>query len=82
MEQDKIVNMLITMVLVGILVPIGLLYIINSDIIKVEIDGVNYTLAAANPLIGTLLNTILPIMIIIQIILMFVPKARVKVFGR
>lgn len=39
MNANKIVNLLVVMLLVGLLVPVGLLYIVNSDIVSITIDN-------------------------------------------
>ena len=87
-SMQKIIMIAITLVVIAIILPIGLVYIGTAGDTTVqmtqiindstgELGQVNVTLTeAVDPAIITLLTILLPILVVIVIIMYFLPKTR------
>lgn len=71
----KITNLVLGLIITGLLLPTGLLYLYTGQYQTVEVGGVNYTLGTVmDPTIITLFTVILPIIILIGIVMYYIPK--------
>lgn len=76
-SMQKIIMIAITLVVIAIILPIGLVYIGSAGSTTVEINGSDVTLTeAVDPAIITLLTILLPILVVIVIIMYFLPKGK------
>ena len=87
-NMTKIIMIAITLVIIAIILPIGLVYIGMSGDTEVQITQiinestgetglVNVSLSeSVDPAIITLLTVLLPILVVIVIIMYFLPKTR------
>jgi len=73
---DDMLMMVISLVFIAIILPIGLVYIINIGSINVVFNGVNTTLSATGAdTVITLLSTLVPITIAIGIVINYLRSA-------
>lgn len=70
--QSKIATLMSDAFLVATLIPIVILYLVNSDIYTVEINGTLYTLADADPIINVIIGSLIPIFIALGVMMRFV----------
>ena len=71
----EVVSLVLTLIIVGLLVPTGILYLYTGQFTSVNISGVVYVFGdVVDPVIVTLFTVILPIVIMIAIMVRFIPK--------
>lgn len=71
----KITNLVLGLIITGLLLPTGLLYLFTGQYQTVLVGGVNYTLGEVmDPTVITLFTVILPIIILISIVMYYIPK--------
>ena len=71
----KITNLVLGLIITGMLLPMGLLYLYTGQYVTVEVSGVNYTLGEVmDPTVVSLFTVILPIIILIGIVMYYIPK--------
>lgn len=76
-SMQKIIMIAITLVVIAIILPIGLVYIGSAGDTSVTINNETVTLTeAVDPAIITLLTILLPILVVIVIIMYFLPRGR------
>jgi uncharacterized membrane protein YkvI len=71
---SAIVGVVIALILIGALLSTSLTDIVGFSSQNVTIDGSTTTVATANPTVSTLVSTVLPIMAVIGLVLLFIPK--------
>jgi hypothetical protein len=69
-----VIELVMSLIITGILLPYGLIYMANSGIISVTINGTAYTLADAEPVLSTMLEVIIPLMASIGVTAYYVPR--------
>ncbi len=71
-----IIGVVLAAILIGALLSTALTDITGFAAQNVTIDGVTKTVALANPTVSTLVSTVIPIIAVIGLIMLFVPKAK------
>lgn len=70
-----IIMLVISLIIVGMLLPIGLAYIAGSANTYIVVNGVNQTLAEwVDPTIISLLTIIVPIVAVVSIVIYYIPQ--------
>lgn len=74
--QD-VIMLVVSLVVMGILLPIGLAYIGSAGSTTVLVNGANVTLSnAVDPAVITLLTILVPIVAVVGLLMYFIPKMR------
>ena len=64
-----ITDLLISLILTGMLLPMGILYLYTGQFVNVTVGGSTYTFGTVvDPILVTLLTVILPIVILIAVV--------------
>lgn len=75
MNMQKIISLAITLIIIAVILPIGLVYLSTSGDVQVLINGTYVTLSeVADPTVITLLTVLVPILVVVAIVMYFVPK--------
>ena len=75
MNMASIIGLVLSLIVTGLLVPTGILYLYVGQFVNVTVGGITYTFGTVvDPIIVTLFCTILPIVIIIAIMVRYVPR--------
>ena len=75
MGMKSVIGLVLSLIIVGMLVPTGILYLYVGQFTNICIRGYWYQFAdVLDPVIVTLFCTILPIVIMIGIMIKFIPK--------
>lgn len=65
----SITDLLISLILTGMLLPMGILYLYTGQYVNVTVGGSTYTFGSVvDPILVTLLTVILPIIILIAVV--------------
>ena len=73
--MKSVIGLVLSLIIVGMLVPTGLLYLYAGQFINVTIGGETYVFGTVmDPVITTLFTVILPIVIMIGIMTKFISK--------
>ena len=65
----SITDLLISLILTGMLLPMGILYLYTGQFVNVTVGGSTYTFGTVvDPILVTLLTVILPIVILIAVV--------------
>ena len=74
-SSRSIIMLVISLVIVGMLLPIGLAYIGGAADTYVVVNGVNQTLADwVDPTVISLLTIIVPIVAVVSVLLFYIPR--------
>ena len=72
---NQIIGLVLSLIITGMLVPTGILYIVTGQYTNISIGGIWYQFAdVIDPVVVTLFCVILPIVIMIAIMMKYVPK--------
>lgn len=74
LSVGAIVGVVIALILIGSLLSTSLTDLVGYSSSNVTIDGVETAVSVANPTVSTLVSTVLPIMAVIGLVLLFIPK--------
>ena len=75
MGMKSVIGLVLSLIIVGMLVPTGILYLYAGQFVNITVGGVTYVFGTVlDPVIVTLFCTILPIVIMIGIMIRFIPK--------
>jgi len=71
----KITNLVLGLIITGMLLPMGLLYLYAGQYVSVVVSNTTYVLGEVmDPTIISLFTVILPIIILIGIVMYYIPK--------
>ena len=74
-SMGQIIGLVLSLIITGMLVPTGILYLYAGQFVNVTVGGVVYIFKdVVDPVIVTLFTVILPIVIMIAIMMKYVPK--------
>jgi len=74
---NKIVNLMLGLILTGMLLPIGLLYVYVGQYVNITYNGVNYVLGSVmDPTVVMLFTVILPLVVLIGVIMQYIGKSK------
>ena len=75
MGMKSVVGLVLSLIIVGMLVPTGIVYLYAGQFANVTVGGVSYIFGdVVDPVITTLFTVILPIVIMIGIMTKFIGK--------
>ena len=75
MGMKSVIGLVLSLIIVGMLVPTGILYLYAGQFVNITVGGSTYVFGTVlDPVIVTLFCTILPIVIMIGIMIRFIPK--------
>jgi len=77
---NKMVNLMMGLILTGMLLPIGLLYVYVGQYVNITYGGITYVLGTVmDPTVVMLFTVILPLIVLIGVIMQFLSKSSDKV---
>ena len=69
-----IIGLVMALIIMGLMLPMGILYLYTAQFVNVTVGGVVYTFGeVVDPTLVTLLTVILPIIIFISVMVKFFP---------
>lgn len=74
----SIIGVVLGLILIGALITTGLTGLMDFGSTNITIGTVTSTAGAVNPTVTTLIGTVVPIMAVIGIVLLFIPKGSKK----
>ena len=76
LNMSEIIGLVLSLIITGLLVPTGILYLYIGQFVNVTVGGVTYTFGdVVDPVITTLFTVILPIVIMVSIMIKYVPRS-------
>ena len=77
LNMSEIIGLVLSLIITGLLVPTGILYLYIGQFVNVTVGGVTYVFGeVVDPVITTLFTVILPIVIMVSIMIKYVPRAK------
>jgi len=74
LNASSIIGVVLALILIGALISTGIDGLLDFGATNITVGNVTSTAAAVNPTVSTLVTTVVPIMAIIGLVLLFIPK--------